>query len=232
MASTKPAAPNRKLAIALRSSECLHAQGFLRSQLFDHRLRHIETMNGQAVAFRGSARKRAWQQAHDRAERVSLRARRKVRLIDHEARPERQPRIKRPLRDVYPGGDRLTQKVQQKSGELDRTQAPLLAGIRRRLAQVATTAATNPATRSPASAPVSTSQKQKKPANGKITLPRVPGRPTGGSAGLFCSSNEFMTRPTSILPELAAGPRTHQFINTNTAWRESGGGPQLAFAFL
>ena len=44
--STKPAAPNRKLVIALRSSECLHAQGFLRSQLLDHRLRHIETMNG------------------------------------------------------------------------------------------------------------------------------------------------------------------------------------------
>jgi hypothetical protein len=44
--STKPVAPNRKLAIALRSSECLHAQGFLRSQLLDHGLRYIETMNG------------------------------------------------------------------------------------------------------------------------------------------------------------------------------------------
>src|SRR6185295_5175142 len=124
--STKPAAVNRKLVIALCSSECLHAQGFLRCQLFDHRLRHIETMNDQAIAFRGSARKRAWQQTHDGAERISLRARREARLIDHDARPQRQPGIKRPQCHVYPGSDRLTQKVQHESGKSDRTQAPLL----------------------------------------------------------------------------------------------------------
>ena len=50
----------------------------------------------------------------------------RLRLIDHEARPQRQPRIKRPPCDVYPGSDRLTQKVQREFGELDGTQVPLL----------------------------------------------------------------------------------------------------------
>jgi hypothetical protein len=49
-----------------------------------------------------------------------------VRLIDHEARAQRQPRIKRPQCDICPGTNRLTQKVQYESGKLDGTQLPLL----------------------------------------------------------------------------------------------------------
>src|SRR5882672_4717809 len=98
------------------------------------------------------------------------------------------------------------------------------AGIRRRLAQVAAAAATNPAARSPASAPVSTSQKPKNPAAREIALPRVPGPFTGGSAALFCSADEFMTQLTSTLLESAAAshPPTYQHRLTR---RGSGGGP-------
>src|SRR6476620_3658082 len=73
------------------------------------------------------------------------------------------------------------------------------AGIRRRLAHVAATAATIPAARSPVSAPVSTRQKPKNPAAREIARPTVPGPFAGGSAGLLCSSDEFMTLLTSIL---------------------------------
>jgi len=96
--------------------------------LADNWLRHIEAMNGQAIAFRGPARKRAWQQTHDGAERILRWARRKLRLIDNETGPQPQPWTKRPQCDVDPGNDRLTQKMQKKPGELDRTQVPLLRG--------------------------------------------------------------------------------------------------------
>ena len=131
-------------------------------------------------------------------------------MIDHEARPQRQPRIKRPPCDVYPGSDRLTQKVQHEFGELDGTQAPLL---RRHQAQ------TCPGCRNSSNQPgrkiasVGAGQHQpetKNPAAREIALPRVPGPFTGGSAGLLCSSDEFMTLLTSILLDPAAVPsHTH-----------------------
>ncbi len=84
-------------------------------------------MNGQAIAFRGPARKRALAASSLIAQNAFLLVPgRKVRLIDHEARPQRQPRIKRAQRDVCSGGNRLTQKVQHESCKLDGMQVPLL----------------------------------------------------------------------------------------------------------
>ena len=115
------------------------------------------------------------QQTHDGAERISLRPRREARLIDHEARSQRQPRIKRPQCDVGPGSNRLTKKCSTNPASLTGRRRHCCAGITRRLAQVAATAAIDPAARSAASAPVSTSQKPKNPAAREIALPSVPG---------------------------------------------------------
>ena len=124
--STKPAAAEQEAshcAALLRVSACtgLPPRPTARPPAASHR-----DNEWLARCLPRPARKRARQQAHDGAEHASPCARRKLRLIDHEARLQRQPRIKRPQCDVYSGSDRLTQKVQYESGELDGTQVPWL----------------------------------------------------------------------------------------------------------
>src|SRR5215471_10134518 len=122
-------------------------------------------MHDETSAFVGTARERARQQAHHGAERVSRCARWKLRPINHEAGPQRHPRIERAPCHVYPCADGLTQKAQHEAPrEQPDASATAPCANRRRLAHVAAAAANAPTRRSMRLKPERTSQNPKKPA--------------------------------------------------------------------
>jgi hypothetical protein len=96
--------------MATSSAECLGEPRFVRCHLLEDRLLDVEAMHDKRAAFVRFNRKRAGQEALQRAERTPRRAWSDANRKQYETGSQRQARVEHAPGDVEPGEDRLPQE--------------------------------------------------------------------------------------------------------------------------